>query len=311
MTTTCTLLSLLFAIHALPNVHAYTSSHSLCYRLVPHHITAVTTPCRYQCLLLSSNVQPSVHVNYEINGTPCIIPGSHYAGRREVSHCMDGVCVQRKSSHALKRSKRACLLVGIAAWKLIKKIKEAKRRRKEMELAREAASYGGSSSEDDNTASDGGANAGAGGAYGGGRGSWPGSIGGVGTGAAGEIQGGFGGGNVGRGGLLPGGLGGANIGAGGMFPGRLGGLQGRPSGVPSYWSQNRGEGGPDRGGPTRSWSPNGDDGGMGSGGEPGFTSENFGPSGTGRFGSAYTSSGGGSYGNVRGGSGGYQQTKLN
>uniref|UniRef100_A0A131YPU2 Basic tail secreted protein n=1 Tax=Rhipicephalus appendiculatus TaxID=34631 RepID=A0A131YPU2_RHIAP len=308
MTTTWTLLSLLFAIHALPNVHAYTSSHSFCYRLVPHHITAVTTPCRYPCLLPSSNVQPTVHVNYELNGTPCITPGSHYTGRREVSHCMDGVCVQRKSSRALKRSKRACLL-GIAAWKLIKKIKEAKRRRKQMELAREAASYGGSSSEDE-TASDGGANVGAGGAYGGGRGSWPGSIG-VGTGSGGAIQGGLGGGNVGRGGMIPGSLGGTNVGAGAMFPGRFGGIHGRPSGAPSYWSQNPGEGGLDSGGPTRSWRTNGGGGGMGSSGGPDLASENFGPSSSGRFGPAHSSSGGDGFGSFGGDSGDYRQTKLN
>uniref|UniRef100_A0A6G5A077 Putative secreted protein n=1 Tax=Rhipicephalus microplus TaxID=6941 RepID=A0A6G5A077_RHIMP len=106
MMTTWTFLLLLFAIHAYPKVHASISSHSFCYRLVPHHITAITTPCRYPCLLQSSYIQPRVHVNYEVDGTPCLIPGSHSAGRHEVSHCIDGVCVQRKSSLALKRSKR-------------------------------------------------------------------------------------------------------------------------------------------------------------------------------------------------------------
>ncbi|XP_037512234.2 uncharacterized protein LOC119389003 [Rhipicephalus sanguineus] len=293
MTTIWILLSLLFAVHALPDVHAYTSSNPFCYRLVPHEITAVQTPCRYPCLLLSSNVQPALHVQYEMDGAPCIIPGSHHAGQHEVSHCMDGVCLQRKATHGLKRSKRACLLLGVAALKIIKKIKEAKKRRRDMEMAREAASYGGSSSEDE-TASDGGANGGVSGAFAGGRGSSPRSIG-VGSGPGGSIQGGFGG---------------ANVGAAGMFPGRFGGVYRRTSGAPSYLSPNGGEGGPNSGGPTGSGRTNAGDGGMGSSGEPGFTSENFGPSNGRRFGSAYTSSGGNSYGSFGGDSGDYQPNKL-
>ncbi|XP_049271443.1 uncharacterized protein LOC125758382 [Rhipicephalus sanguineus] len=120
MATIPKLLSLL-VFYALSYCPTYSLSQ-FCYRLAPQQITAVATPCYYPCMPLSSYVQPIIHMQQEMDGAPCSIPGGHNHGH-QVSRCMGGICLSPMASQALKRGKRGCLLV-LAAKKIIGKVKE-------------------------------------------------------------------------------------------------------------------------------------------------------------------------------------------
>lgn len=233
MATIQNFLSVLGAFYVLSNVHAYAWRQPYCYRLVPLQITAVATPCSYPCLVLSRNVQPTIHVQQEVDGTPCTVPGMQ-RDSQWTSQCMGGVCLLPQSSHALKRAKRAACLLIFAAKKIIKKAKEAKERKRRLQRISEESSEGTGNGYE--TGIGGGSGVGGAGALD----IWPGNVGGQGSSAldvsarAGGMLQGAGIGLSGvfprrPGGTFPGAIGGANIGA---LPGLSGELDGTASETP-------------------------------------------------------------------------------
>uniref|UniRef100_A0A131XNE3 Putative glycine rich secreted protein n=1 Tax=Hyalomma excavatum TaxID=257692 RepID=A0A131XNE3_9ACAR len=252
MATIQNFLSVLGAFYVLSNVHAYAWRQPYCYRLVPLQITAVATPCSYPCLVLSRNVQPTIHVQQEVDGTPCTVPGMQ-RDSQWTSQCMGGVCLQPQSSHALKRAKRAACLLIFAAKKIIKKAKEAKDRKRRLQKIAEESSEGTGIGYEARA----GGESGVGGV--GALGGWPGSVGGqvssvlgVSGRTAGMLQGArigisgafsrqpdgtfprfptgsYGGANAGPSGTFSGVIGGANVEA---LPGLSGELDGTASETP-------------------------------------------------------------------------------